>query len=433
MRFKTAWRLLGSLLFVIFIGTFLLSLPISAKNEPIKVVDAFFTASSAVCVTGLVTKDLSKDFSLFGQIVILFLIQIGGLGIMTFAASVGLFLGQSYSLKQKVLLKEILEAQSLAELKKVLKFIILFTFIIESIGAGFLFLNWIPYFGISLKNLYYSVFHSISAFCNAGFSLFPDSLVRFRDNLATNLIFSFLIILGGLGFFVNRDLFFFKTRFKLHTKIVLLMSLILLVSGSLIFYLLEFNNSLSKLPVKEKILASWFQSVTARTAGFNTLSIKNLKIPTQIFLMFLMFIGACPGSTGGGIKTTTLFVIFKSIIDFIKGRRNSFILGREIPLENFKRAVSVFCFGLFSIFIFTIFISIEENFAFDKILFEVTSAFATCGLSTGITPFLKDMSKILLSVLMIIGKLGPVTFAYLLRSEPKEEKFSFPQEGVMVG
>ncbi len=433
MKFRTAWRLLGSLLLVILVGTYLLSLPISWSNKPIKVVDAFFTASSAVCVTGLVTKDTAKDFSLFGQIVILFLIQIGGLGIMTFAASVGLILGQSYSLKQKVILKEILEAQSLAELKKVLKFIVIFTFAIEALGAGLLFFNWIPYFGITLENFYYSIFHSVSAFCNAGFSLFSDSLMRFRGDLGTNLTFPFLIILGGLGFFVNRDLFLLKGRTKLHTKIVLLMSLVLLIGGGLIFYFLELNNTLSNLSFKEKILASWFQSVTARTAGFNTLSINGLRVSTQIFLIFLMFIGACPGSTGGGIKTTTLFVLSKSIIDFIKGRRNSFIFGREIPLENFKRAVSIFCFGLFSIFIFTILISIEENFPFDKILFEVSSAFATCGLSTGITPFLKDTSKILLSILMIVGKLGPLTFAYLLRSEPKEEKFSFPQEGVMIG
>lgn len=442
--------LILAFLITIFIGTILLKLP-WATPDNISFLDAFFTATSATCVTGLVVRDTGFGFTLFGQIVILFLIQLGGLGIMTSAAFVFL-LFKKIGIQAGSSLKTILEEEYIADVKKTIKFIIISTFILETIGAVLLFLTWHGFFSDSSQLALSSIFHSIAAFCNAGFSLFKNNLGNFTGDIPVNIIIASLIILGGIGFLVLEDFYknlfsFFKNfaihikptihthqkiKFTLHSKIVLIATALLILFGAILFYLFEKGN-LSYLSQKEMVLSSFFQVITARTAGFNTVNIGHLTSPTLLLLIFIMFIGAAPTSTAGGIKVTAFVLIILSIIFFLRGKEEVVIFGRTISKFQIKKAFILasiylsFCLVIFLLLLYT------ERVNFEKILFEVFSAMGTVGLSTGITSHLTSIGKILIIITMFTGRLLPISIAIFASRELVKPKIIYPEEKIILG
>jgi len=435
---KPVTGLVLSFLIAILIGTLLLRLP-WATPRGISFLDALFTATSATCVTGLVVKDTGTDFTLFGQIVILFLIQIGGLGIMTGAAFIFL-LFKKIGISAGVGLKAILEEDYISEVKKSIKFIILSTFLLEFIGAAFLFFGWKGNFLNFFQLTFNSIFHSISAFCNAGFSLFRSNLESFRGNTFINIVFYFLIILGGIGFLVLRDVqhkitsFFKKEKAKwtLHSKLVLISTLLLIFLGASLFYIFEREN-LNFLTGKEMVLTSFFQSITARTAGFNTVNIGELSSPTLLLLIFLMFIGGAPGGTAGGIKVISLALIFLSIISSLKRKEEIVIFGRTIPKIYFRNVFLITSIYLLFCLVISLLMLYIEKGEFEKILFETFSAIGTVGLSTGITPHLSVFGKILITISMFVGRLLPLSLAIIGSREILKAKIHFPEEKIVLG
>lgn len=429
-----------SFLIVIFSGTILLLIPISAKRSS-SFIDTLFTATSATCVTGLTVLDVGKTFTLFGQLIILLCIQIGGLGLMTFSSLVAILMGRSLSFKDRTLITESFLPFPVKGISNIIKEIVLYAFLIELFGVIFLFLSFSKRFQF-WESIKLSIFHSVSAFCNAGFSLFSDNLTSFREDILVNITVIFLIFLGGIGFFPLKVITGFiiskikKERFKppLHFKIVILTSLLLILTGALIFSLLECNNTLKGLSPKGKVLASIFQVITPRTAGFNTVDISMLTNGTTLLIMILMFIGASPGSTGGGIKTSTLFILLYQIKSRLKGERGVLFSSRKIPSDIANKAFAVFFISIGVVILSSFLIlTFQKGGKFDVLIFEVFSAFGTVGLSKGITPFLNSISKVIIILTMFIGRVGPVTLVYTLR-EPREiEEITYPEEKVMVG
>ncbi len=417
-------------LITILIGTVFLKLPLATTNN-ISFLDALFTATSATCVTGLIVRDTGAGFTLFGQIIILFLIQLGGLGIMTGAAFAFLIF-KKIGIKAGAGFKTILEEEYVSEVKKTIKFIILSTFILEAIGAILLFFI----FGDGFN----SIFHSIAAFCNAGFSLFKNNLENFRGDIFVNVIFSYLIILGGIGFLVIEDFYkkitsFFKrqkAKFSLHSKIVLISTIFLILFGATLFYFFEKEN-LNFLSQKELVLISFFQSITARTAGFNTVDIGKLSSPTLFLLIFLMFIGAAPGGTGGGVKVVSLALIFLSIISFLRRKEEVVVFGRTIPKIKFRNVFILVSIYLSFCLVISILMLYTEKGDFEGILFEVFSATGTVGLSTGITPHLTDIGKILITLSMFIGRLLPLSLAIIGSRELIKPEIHYLEEKVVLG
>jgi potassium uptake TrkH family protein len=436
--------LLLSFLLIILLGTGLLLLPratVSGQSMPF--IDALFTATSATCVTGLIVVDTGTYFSKFGQLIILFLIQIGGLGIMTFSSFFVLIFRRNISLREKSLVKEILNYDLVGVVNQVLKYSIILTFFLEFIGAISLFLSWRQYYPSTAEAIYSSVFHAVSAFCNAGFSIHSNSLESFRGNSGVLLTISLLIIMGGFGFPVLINVFrlplFEKINIRLkvyhlHTKLVLTISSILLIAGTLFILPLEWDNTLGQMSFWEKILNAFFQSVTTRTAGFNSIPISQLTVPVLSVFMILMYIGASPGSTGGGIKTTTIGVLFASIKSVIKNKSSIELYKREIPLEVFQRAIIIMLIS--GLYIFTAFtlLQIFNPFPFAKALFEVFSAFGTVGLSTGITPNLNTIGKIIIIFSMYFGRVGVLTITLaFMRPTDRIQRYHYPRANVMVG
>lgn len=429
-----------SFLIVILLGTILLLLPISSKRS-LSFIDILFTATSATCVTGLTVLDVGETFTHFGQFIILSCIQIGGLGLMTFSSLVAILMGRSLSFKDRTLVIESFLPFHVKGIPNIIKQIVLYTFLIELFGGIFLFLSFSKRFQF-WESVKLSIFHSVSAFCNAGFSLFSDNLCSFREDIIVNITVILLIFLGGIGFFSIKVITGFviskikKERFKppLHFKIVILTSLFLILIGAFIFSLLEWNNTLKGLSPREKILASIFQAVTPRTAGFNTLDISMIASGTTLLIMILMFIGASPGSTGGGIKTSTFFILLYQIKSRLKGERGVFFSSRKIPSDIVNKALVVFFVSIGVVILSSFLIlTFQKGGKFEVIIFEVFSAFGTVGLSKGITPLLNSISKIIIILTMFIGRVGPVILVYILK-EPKEiEEITYPEEKVMVG
>jgi len=432
---RPALVLVLSFAFVIFLGTFLLSLPVSTpKNNPISFIDALFTATSATCVTGLIVRSTPQGFTTFGKIVILALIQIGGLGIMTFSIALILTLGKKISRSQENILLEALSEENIRSAKKLTNFLLIFTFGMEILGGIFLFFGFKNYFSTS-SALKYAFFHSVSAFCNAGFSLFDESLMPFYSNFYILSIFSILIIFGGLGFVVLLDFYSHlknATRLKVHTRIVLTTTFFLLLGGTVIFYIAEKNNLLSSMSNNVKWFNSFFASVTARTAGFNSLNTSNYSSLSKLLTMSLMFIGASPGGTGGGIKTVTFAIILLISLSHVKQKNEVTVFKRSIPEFFLMRAVTIFFYAVLLILISSGILYAIEPYPFEKILFEVFSAFGTVGLSTGITPHLSNTSKVVITILMFMGRLGPLTIA-LAAVKFKPEKISYASERIILG
>lgn len=427
-RISPARFLVIGFAFIILLGTALLMLPIST-NEGVWLspLDALFTATSAVCVTGLVVFDTANTFNVFGRTIIALLIQIGGLGISSVGVGFIILAGKKVTFRERKVVKEALNLDSMKGIVRIVKSVFLMTLLFEGIGAiinFFVFIKDYP----PLKAVGVSVFHSISAFNNAGFDVFGNfsSLTGYQDNVLLNLNTSGLIIFGGLGFFVLMDIIEKRSfrRLTLHSKIVLFMTSLLIFSGMMLF------------KVTEKIswLGAFFQSVTTRTAGFNTysISIDDFSKAGLFIIMVLMFIGASPGSTGGGIKTTTAFTLFKSAYS-MSTNKHCMAFKRRIPNDIVMKAFVITFLSMSLIIFDTIIISIfEPHFTFNQILFEVISAFATVGLSTGITPELSAVSRVIIIITMFTGRLGPLTMASIWYNKP-ESNISYSEENITIG
>ncbi len=425
---------------LILVGAFLLMLPIASKDgSSLPFVDALFTATSAVCVTGLIVVDTGQYFSLFGQVVIIILIQIGGLGLMTITTLFAVIFGQRIQLRARLIAQESLNALSFGGIVRLMKLLALTTFIIELIGAVLLSLRLYPDYGS--RGIYMACWHSISAFCNAGFDIFGGTNI-FRYNSDPLFCFTIagLIIFGGIGYGVMVEIAE-KRRWdilSLHTKMVLSTTAILLLIGTVGLFIFEYTNpaTIGNWDTEHKWLGAFFLSVTSRTAGYTLLDTGSLSEVSLFFMVVLMFLGASPGSTGGGIKTTTFAIIFASVTSLIRGKDTVILFGRRIEYTLIIKALSIFYISAGFVVISTMILCLTEPFSFIQLLFEVTSAFATVGLSTGITAKLSIYGKAVLILMMLIGRVGVLTFlmALAMRSNnDKKSKIGYPSEDVGVG
>lgn len=431
--------LMLSFLLVIIFGTILLMLPVSSKlNTVTPFMDALFTATSATCVTGLVVVDTGTHFSFFGQMVLLMLIQIGGLGIMTISTVFAIILGQRINLKLENIMYQVVGGSYAVNVFQLLKSIVLVTLVIESVGTLLLFARFAQDFQ-PMEALFLSLFHAVSAFCNAGFSPLGNNLVSYVDSLAVNLVITALIIAGGLGFSVIIDLQHHALKkdrarkLNLHTKIVLVTTAFLLVLGFTVFYLAEYNGAMRGFSIHRRILSSWFQSVTLRTAGFNTIDLSQIGKASVLISIVLMFIGASPGSTGGGIKTTSFAVLTLSVISLLKGKRHISVFKRRIHEYNFREATGLIMLSITIILVVLFFLMLVEPHAFDKLLFEAVSAFGTVGLTLGITPQLTVIGKLLITILMYVGRIGPLTMIYAFSTKAKQININYAEEKIPIG
>ena len=415
-KFTLYQMIIASFIFIITLGALLLYLPLSTISGRLPFIDALFTATSAVCVTGLSVIDISKEFTFFGQIVVLILIQIGGLGIMSISAIVILFSINKGSVQDRIRTLEMFNTKNKDIIRSTVKAIFLATFLVELIGAILLFTvmdnNRIG------ERIFYSLFHSISAFCNAGFALYTDSLHRFSDNAVLSITVSLLIVLGGIGYPVFVSVYtaiISKIKGKryvidVQTIIILLTTAFLLLFGTLFIFFNEYSNALEGMPLKEKILTSIFQSVSTRTAGFETIAYNSMNSVTIGVVIFLMFIGASPSSTGGGVKTTTFFVFIASIITAITNRPFIIVKGRKIKDDAVNKSIAIFTLAIaISVFGALLIFYIDGHKAMMPVIFETVSAISTVGLSLGITAGLSVWSKIIVIALMFIGRVGYLT------------------------
>jgi len=430
-----------SFLVAILIGTALLLLPASTVSRRIGLVEALFTATSAVCVTGLVVVDTATYFTKLGQIIILCLIQLGGLGIMTFSTMILLAAGRRISFQDKILVQESFLPAAPKDFRTLIRNVFIMTGLIEMAGAGLLFIRFSQLFPWP-QALFDSLFHSIAAFCNAGFSTFSQNLEGFTGDILVNLTIVGLIILGGLGFLVIQEVFYFsrpakekrRFHFSLHSKLALSLTASLIIFSFLLFFWLEKSSGLSNLGWKEKILASLFQVVTPRTAGFNTIDLESLKTASVFLLIGLMFIGASPGSTGGGIKTVTIGVVLAFLRSKIMAREKVNVFYRTIPTECLTRAFTLIFLALSWIGVASfLLLAAQPGAMMKEVLFEVFSAFGTVGLSLGITPELTPLGKIIIVVTMYVGRIGPLSLLAALSRSKSWGQFEYVEETVMIG
>lgn len=431
---------------VVLLGALLLNLPIATKSgESIGLLDALFTATSAVCVTGLIVVDTATYWSIFGQVVIITLIQIGGLGFMTIATMFALLTKKKINLRERLLIQESLNQKDLSGMVRLTRYVILITFLIEGIGAILLSFTFIPQFGLG-RGVWYSIFHAISAFCNAGFDLMGSvsgpftSLTSYVDNFMIVMTISALIILGGIGFPVMLDVIRTKkvSRLNMHSKIVIVTTAILIGIGSIFIFVVEFNNpkTLGTLSLPGKLLAAFFQSVTTRTAGFNTIDLTLIKESSLFIMMILMFIGASPASTGGGIKTTTLASLVITVRSFISGKGDIEVCERRISGATITKAIGIFFIATALVVFGTLALSLtDEGFTLVECGFEIVSAIATVGLSIGGSPSLTTMGKVVVMIAMFIGRVGSLTIfvALLSKGARKKPPVRYPEGKIIVG
>ena len=417
--------LVNTFLILISLGTILLCSPFVHFNGDLQLIDAIFISTSAVCVTGLATVSVS-DFSFTGQIVILMLIQLGGLGIMYLSSVLFLFLRGQLSFSQRLMFSKYHGTYEYYNMEQILPIILFYTFFAELIGAFSLFVGFFMEGASFWNSVYFGIFHSISAFCNAGLSPINSSIVGLNSIIKITIMI--LIVLGGLGFYIFYDLYMhykLDLRLKLHTKVVLLTSITLILIGAFSLFSLERGNL--------SILDAFFQSVTARTAGFNTVDIAKLSNQSNFLIILLMIIGASPASTGGGIKTSTAFVAFFTIYTVLKGKFYFVIFKRRIPTETIMRSFSLTLLYLFVLFIGTILILATHNFSLLESAFEVTSALGTVGLSLGVTKELSYIGKIIITACMFLGRVGPAALLLMMINKEKMDKIIYPEEKVLLG
>lgn len=424
----------------ILLGALLLTLPIATKSgTSAGFFDALFTATSATCVTGLVLHDTYTYWSTFGQVIILMLIQIGGMGVVTMAIAVVMFTGKRIGLNERFLMQESISAPQVGGIIRLTGFILRTTLFIEGLGALFLALRFCPTMG--LKGIWFAVFHSISAFCNAGFDLMGErgafsSLTSYAADPLINLTIMALIVVGGIGFFVWDDIRAHKTNFhsyRLHSKVVLLTTTILLVLPAVLLFCFEFSRDVWHFSLWEQFWASVFQTVTPRTAGFNTVDLTMLSEPTIFLMVLLMVTGGSPGSTAGGYKTTTLATLLLCMRSVFRGQDHIQIFGRRFPQDVLRRSVSLFCLYLILFLCGGMVISYIEEIPILTAIFETGSAIGTVGLSLGITPTLGRCSQLILILLMFFGRVGGLTLIYAISTPHSPAMAQLPQEKITIG
>lgn len=452
-KFSTTQLILLGFLIVILTGALILMLPVcTASGKSPDFVDALFTSTTSVCVTGLVTVPTYSYWSPVGKIVILFLIQFGGLGFMTCFTMLLVALGRRITLKERLVIQDSLNEKGISGMVRLVKRIIKGTLFVEFLGAFFMSFQLIPEFGLG-KGIAYSIFTSVSAFCNAGIDLFGDnSLIPYLTNPIINIVICCLIISGGIGFTVWWDIIktlreAVKTRMRpkrvidrltVHSRLALLLTFLLVVIGALFFFVMEFNNpkSMGALSLPEKIMASFFQSVTTRTAGFMTIPQENFTTSSQFLSILLMFVGGSPAGTAGGIKTVTFGIVLLSVISVSQGKINTEVFHRTIPEITVRKALAIMSVSLCVLICGTMLLSLTEpRIPFMPIFYEVTSALATVGLSQGLTSGLSIYGKLLIILLMYIGRIGPITMAIAFTAKQKKRKGSLklPNATVIVG
>ena len=429
---------------VILIGAILLSLPFASQSgESVGFINALFTAASAVAVTGLVVVDTATHWTTFGHVVIIILIQIGGLGIITMGTLFALILGRKINFRQRVVMQEAMNKITVNGVVRLAKYILIMTFLVEGVGAIILATRFIPEYGWG-EGIWLSVFHSISAFCNAGFDLMGSrtgafsSLTSFASDPIVTLTVALLIIVGGLGFVVIFELMDKKglKNLSLHSKLALMMTGVLLLSGYIIVMALEYNNpeTMGDLSIGGKFLSGFFHSVTPRTAGFNTLPTEKLMMGTIVMTMVFMFIGAGSAGTAGGVKVTTVGVILAMIISTLKGKQDAESFKRKLPRDLVNKALAIITIALLWVIMVTFILSVTESGDFKTILFEVISAFGTVGLSLGITTQLTTIGKIVITITMFLGRIGPLTlFMALAQRRQVASVIQYPDEEIMIG
>ena len=436
IKFTSVHFLLSGFVLLILLGTTLLSLPISlAKGSSQTCINALFTATSAITTTGLIVVDTGSFYSFFGQLVILTLLQIGGLGYMVFIVSVVLGLGKRLSLKHRMLFHTSIGHLS-EDIIKFVKSVILFTLFFEGIGAVILTLNFMQDFPLG-RAIYLGIFHAVSGFCTAGFSPFSNSFVSYQSNIAINLTLFTICIAGGIGFFVLYDLrtLFAKIvnrfrpwRLSIHSRFVMILSALIMLSGAVAVF------SSTRGLFKHPVLASLFQAISASTGtGFSTVNIGGLPSFTLLAVIILMFIGASPGSTGGGIKTTTFGIMLFSFFALLRGKEGVNLFNRHISQKTINKAFGIGFIALLVVISGTLILLVSEKVGFLKVFFEVVSAFGTVGLSTGITSSLSTIGKLTLSIIMLIGRVGPLAIGFSLISKVKPLTYKYAEGEVLVG
>jgi trk system potassium uptake protein len=450
LKMHPAALVLGSFLLLILAGTILLKLGISTTSGHIAWIDALFTVTSAVCVTGLVVVDTGTFFTPFGQSVILTLIQIGGLGVMTISVALFTWIGRSISIRHRMVMQDLFAHTPRQDIYHLVRSVIVFTLATEIVGAFLLTIHWSREMPLS-QALYNGVFHSISAFCNAGFALYSDGLVQYSGDWLLNLTICGLIVIGGIGFPVLYDLQSLlqnrrarHTGLSVQTKTVLLTTLILIVAGALMFALLENGGQvMSGRTLSQHILIPLMQSITCRTAGFNSVDIGALREVTIVMMIFLMFVGASPGSCGGGVKTTTLALLTLFTISRIRRKRRVNMFKKSIPEATVTRSMSLIILSTVIIVLVVFMLLVSDTFMMQggeqtkintlQYLFETVSAFGTVGLSMGITPMLSTWDKYWIVLVMIIGRVGVLTFSYIVVGSDATSGKEYSEENMMIG
>lgn len=452
IRWNTMGILAGGFLGVILLGGIFLWMPFS-NRQPIEFMDALFTSVSAVCVTGLVTITPAAQFTVAGQMILLVLIQIGGLGVIACVTAFFLLLRRKITLKERIVIQETYNMDKLSGMVLLVRGVLFGTFAVEGVGAALYAIQFIPEYGI-IKGIWYSVFHAVSAFCNAGIDILgASSLTEYVTNPIINITTMILIILSGLGFTVWFDVIangkklirqemprrWWFTRLKLQSKLAIIMTLLLVVSGAVFIFFAEYDNpeTLGNLSLENKVMASFFQSVTNRTAGFATISQDALHTESKLFNSILMFIGGSPGGTAGGVKTTTIAMLFLACLTFVRGGNDTECMGKKISVENFRTGFCVVmaAFSVFTVGTIAILIIEPDTVSLVNVLYEAASAIGTVGLTADLTPHLARASQVVLMLMMYAGRLGPMTLVLLFagKMHPRDKIRKLPEERIMVG
>ncbi len=445
-NFKRNFKLKGvqilalGFILVILVGALILTLPISTTSgESTNFLDALFTATSAVCVTGLVVVDTGTHWNMFGQTVIMILIEIGGLGFMSFTTLIAIILGKKITLRDRLILQDAMNTFNIQGLVKMVKYVLVFTVSVQFFGALLFSTQFIPEYGLG-RGAFYSIFHSISAFCNAGFDIFGNfsSLTSYNSNGVVILVASALIIIGGLGFTVWSELYSSKSlkRISLHSKMVILMTTMLVLGGTVLMFLFENKNvnTIANMSFMDKLMNSFFASVTPRTAGFNSIPTDGMTTAGQFLTIILMFIGGSPGSTAGGIKTTTIGILIVTIVCVIQGREDSEVFKRRFSKDLVYRAFTLIFIGLSLVIVVTMLLSYTEKGAsFIALFYETVSALGTAGLTLGLTSELSTIGKVLIMFMMYLGRVGPLTVVLSITRKKINSGIKYPEGKILIG
>lgn len=445
-NFKRNFKLKGvqilalGFILVILVGALILTLPISTTSgKSTNFLDALFTATSAVCVTGLIVVDTGTYWNMFGQTVIMILIEIGGLGFMSFTTLIAIILGKKITLRERLILQDAMNTFNIQGLVKMVKYVLVFTVSVQFFGALLFSTQFVPEYGLE-KGIFYSIFHSISAFCNAGFDVLGNfsSLTSYNSNAVVILVASALIIIGGLGFTVWSELYSSKSlkKVSLHSKMVILMTTVLVLGGTVLMFLFENNNvnTIANMSFMDKVMNSFFASVTPRTAGFNSISTDGMTTAGQFLTIILMFIGGSPGSTAGGIKTTTIGILIVTIICVIQGREDSEVFKRRFSKDLVYKAFTLIFIGISLVIVVTMLLSYTEKGAsFISLFYETVSAFGTAGLTLGLTSELSSIGKVLIMFMMYLGRVGPLTVVLSITRKKINSGIKYPEGKILIG